>query len=172
MTKFINKLKNDKHFIVLIILLLISLFKLWYTHKDTSETTTKVVHQENTSIPQINTTTVLTATPKATHNSPDLVVSTKYKAEINGQIIEVPLKSSKETNTYILRQTVDVSDFIKDQIPTWSVGIGVGYRGNEVYYPLSVERSLDLNKAVRFEVHLDKTLRHSEGVEVHYVYRF
>ncbi len=153
-----------------LLLLLYACVRLYLAHAPT----TQVLPQGNTDVPKQQTTMTTQSsvqlTSKPTSDSPDLVVKNRYIAKVNGKTYEVPVKTTEDTLE--VTQTVDVSPLVEALSPNWSVGVGVGYHDNDVYYPLSIQRDYTPYKAVRFEMHLDKSINHIEGYEIQHVWKF
>lgn len=152
------------------LLLLYACVRLYVSHN----ASTQVLPQGNTDVPNQQTTMTTQSTvqlsPKPTSKSPDLVVSNRFIAKVNGKVYEIPAKTDKDTIE--VTQTVDVSPLVEALSPNWSVGVGVGYHDNSVYYPLSIQRDYTPYKALRFEMHIDKTINHIEGYEIQHVWKF
>ena len=152
-----------------LILLLYACVRLYMSHG----ASTQVLPQGNTAVPNQQTTLTTQSsvqlTSKVTSSSPDLVVSNRYIAKVNGKTYEVPAKTTEDTVE--VTQTVDVSPLVEALSPNWSVGIGLGYH-DDVYIPLSIQRDYTPYKALRFEMHIDKSMNHIEGYEIQHVWKF
>ena len=152
-----------------LLLLLYACVRLYLAHG----TSTQVLPQGNTDVPNAQTTLTtqssVSLTSKVTSSSPDLVVENRYIAKVNGKTYEVPAKTSEDTLE--VTQTVDVSPLVEALSPNWSVGIGLGYH-DDVYIPLSIQRDYTPYKALRFEMHIDKSMNHIEGYEIQHVWKF
>lgn len=168
-----NLLKNikailNKPLVPWLLLLLYTCVRLYLSH-----TSTQVLPQGNTDVPNAQTTlttqSTVSLTSKVTSSSPDLVVENRYIAKVNGKTYEVPAKTSEDTLE--VTQTVDVSPLVEALSPNWSVGIGLGYH-DDVYIPLSIQRDYTPYKALRFEMHIDKSMNHIEGYEIQHVWKF
>lgn len=139
--------------------------------------------QSNNQPQQVATTSSLSAAQKASPNDPDLIVTQKYVANINGKKVEVPIvaktapTSPATTGTGIsttatLKQEIDVSPLVAHMIPKWEVGIGVGTQKDKgIYIPLSIQRNYEVSKGVQFEIHLD-TSGKIVGTEIQHKWRF
>lgn len=168
-----NLLKNikailNKPLVPWLLLLIYTCVRLYLSH-----TSTQVLPQGNTDVPNAQTTlttqSTVSLTSKVTSSSPDLVVENRYIAKVNGKTYEVPAKTSEDTLE--VTQTVDVSPLVEALSPNWSVGIGLGYH-DDVYIPLSIQRDYTPYKALRFEMHIDKSMNHIEGYEIQHVWKF
>lgn len=152
-----------------LLLLLYACVRLYLSHAPT----TQVLPQGNTDVPNQQTTlttqSTVSLTSKPTSSSPDLVVENRYIAKVNGKTYEVPVKTTEDTLE--VTQTVDVSPLVEALSPNWSVGIGLGYH-DDVYIPLSIQRDYTPYKALRFEMHIDKSINHIEGYEIQHVWKF
>ena len=140
---FIQWFKEEgyKFFIIFIILLAILLIALPKgTQKEPS-----VTPKAPSAIPSVSpkVTSSISVVPKTKPTDPDLKVTQRYTAQINGKTVEVPLTKPKETlkdNQVVVSQTLDVTSAVKPLLPRWSIGTGVGRYHNETYIPLSVTR--------------------------------
>ena len=152
-----------------LLLLLYACVRLYLAHG----TSTQVLPQGNTDVLNAQTTlttqSTVSLTSKVTSSSPDLVVENRYIAKVNGKTYEVPAKTTEDTLE--VTQTVDVSPLVEALSPNWSVGIGLGYH-DDVYIPLSIQRDYTPYKALRFEMHIDKSMNHIEGYKIQHVWKF
>ena len=133
----------------------------------------------------LSTTSTLQATQKTSQNQPDLEVSQKYTAVINGEKVEVPVvhaatgstppASTGATGTSAsLKQELDVSPLVNRMVPKWELGVGVGKQKGDsgLYLPLSLQRNYAFDKAIQFELHVDPSDRKINGVELQHKWRF
>lgn len=139
--------------------------------------------QSNNQPQQVATTSSLSAAQKASPNDPDLVVTQKYVANINGKKVEVPIVAqgssaspattgAGNSTTATLKQEIDVSPLVAHMIPKWELGVGVGKnKDSGVYIPLSIQRNYEVSKGVQFEIHLD-TSGKIVGTEIQHKWRF
>lgn len=131
--------------------------------------------------------TVIDVNWKDNNDDPDLIVNNHYKATINGNTIDIPLKDKKIKEplesqpsssdapskvTAKVEQELDLSPLFKDyeKKKQWEVGTGVGVLDNKWYVPVEVQRNFDYNKAV--EVQLSVSNKTIEGVQATYKIRF
>lgn len=127
------------------------------------------VHLQETTSPSTSPSTTsestLTLTQKSAPDDPDLVISTKYVAEINGERVEVPVgAASVDESTAKVTTVVDVSPLVNAMVPNWEVGVGVGYSvDGDAYVPLSIQRNYTSDKAICVEFHFDP----SDNMRVH-----
>lgn len=112
-------------------------------------------------------TTQLTAHPKKNDTDSDLVVRQSYTATINGTKVTVPVSKATSTTTGTLKgtqqavlvQDIDVTQLVKPLVPKWELGVGLGVHKDDVYIPVSIQRNYKIDRALAFEVHLDKHLQ-------------
>lgn len=141
--------------------------------------------------PQIDSS--LSVVPKTNSDSDDLVVEHHYKATIDGEVVNIPIKtvtapsysggvvnsnsgdgvtaSNGITATY--KQELDLTPLLSDyeHKTNWEVGIGIGSHSGDVYYPVSVQRNLSHDRAVEGVVHISDSGK-VDGGEVLYKARF
>lgn len=122
----------------------------------------------------ISTSSSLVVTPKSAAGEPDLVVSNKYVAEINGKRVEAPVVTTVDQSTAKVTTEIDVSPLVDAAVPDWEVGTGVGYSvDGDVYIPVSIQRNYTHDKAVSVEIHLDPSERmQPRGFEVQHKWMF
>lgn len=144
---------------IAIVVLLVSLGVLLFIHLRqplTSNTSTSPTSKETVT----DVTTSLTLTPKT--DDTDLKLNQSYVATLNGERLEVPLKTSKVStgsSTAVVHQELDFTPMIEKMAasrePNWSVATGFGVHNSDPYVPFSISRHYKANKAVVLEVHLD-----------------
>lgn len=126
-------------------------------------------NNNNNTEPTVNTT--LTVRPKKNDTDSDLVVRQSYTATINGTKVAVPVSKDtspstlKGTQQAVLVQDIDVTQLVKPLVPKWELGVGLGVHKDDVYIPVSIQRNYKIDRALAFEVHLDKHL-HPNGLSV------
>lgn len=127
-------------------------------------------NNNNNTEPTVNTT--LTVRPKKNDTDSDLVVRQSYTATINGTKVAVPVSKAtsttgtlKGTQQAVLVQDIDVTQLVKPLVPKWELGVGLGVHKDDVYIPVSIQRNYKIDRALAFEVHLDKHL-HPNGLSV------
>lgn len=139
---------------------------------------TNVHGDENTSqLPSgssVVTSSTLEVTKKTHESDPDLIVSNRYVAEIDGQVVEAPVNTKIDESTAKVTTEVDLTPLVNQMVPDWEIGTGVGYSiDGEPYIPLSVQRNYTHNKAVSVEVHFDPSDRmRAKGIEVQHKWMF
>lgn len=113
----------------------------------------------------------LSVVPKSKGDSDDLVVEHHYKATIDGEVVNIPIRTvnsdsgsadspvvvdtgSGVTATY--KQELDLTPLLSkyEQKTNWEVGIGIGSHSGDVYYPVSIQRNLSNDRAVEGVVHI------------------
>lgn len=129
----------------------------------------------------------LVVTEKTSEDDPDLKVSQTYKAIINNQEIEVPVSvstTSKTTasssaatgtpgTTASLRQEIDVTPIVRQLVPDWELGVGIGkQRDGDVYIPVSIQRNYETHKGLQMELHVDPKDQKIDGIEIQHKWRF
>ncbi len=144
MLKYIIQwIKEEGYKILIPFIIIVLSLGLYFYHENTKG------NPKDTQTPPVVTpaspqlTTELSIKPKEKPSDPDLKVTQKYTASINGKTVEVPLSKPKETlkdNQVVVSQTLDVTSAVKPLLPRWSIGVGVGRYGSETYIPLSVTR--------------------------------
>lgn len=130
----------------------------------------------------------LSVVPKSKGDSDDLVVEHHYKATIDGEVVNIPIRTvnsdsgsadspvvvdtgSGVTATY--KQELDLTPLLSkyEQKTNWEVGIGIGSHSGDVYYPVSIQRNLSNDRAVEGVVHISSGGK-VDGGEVLYKHRF
>lgn len=136
----------------------------------------------------IDSVSSLTVTPKKDDN--DLLITHTYKATIDGEVVNVPIRtvsnpiyssvsnpvSSPDTvssgNSVSFKQELDLTPLVKDyeKKKNWEIGTGIGVHDNDVYIPISLQRNFSKDKALECIVQVeDKGIT---GGEVLYKKRF
>lgn len=160
---------NYKPLLIGVILGCVILYLLDYTSTTVRREEDTEVHSQETS--KITSKSTLKVTQKETESSPDLVFKNRYTANIDGEIVEAPLVTSKDNTTATVTHTIDVTPLVKQMTPKWEAGVGVGVHDNDVYIPVSLQRNYKQDKAVEVEVHLD-TNGDFKGAEVTHKWLF
>ena len=140
--------------------------------------------------PQISSS--FSVVPKSSPEDSDLVIEHHYKATIDGEVVNVPIRtvsnpvpvsnpdnpsslgntvSYGSTATY--KQELDLTPLLSDyeHKKNWEVGAGVGCHDGDVYFPVSVQRNFSHDRAVEGVVHLSDSGSVTGG-EVLYKHRF
>lgn len=125
-----------------------------------TKTFTSVRRVENTPVHTQETTKItsestLKVTPKTSESDPDLVVSNKYVAKINGEYVEAPVQTTKDTSTAVVSTTVDVTPLVKQMTPKWEAGVGVGCVDKEILPCVTLQRNYKEDKAVEAVIQMD-----------------
>ena len=135
--------------------------------------------------PQIDSS--LSVVPKSKGDS-DLVVEHHYKATIDGEVVNIPIRTvdsgdsspsgqlsgdSGSGVTAHYKQELDLTPLLSDyeHKTNWEVGIGIGSHSGDVYYPVSVQRNLSHGRAVEGVVHISDSGK-VDGGEVLYKHKF
>ncbi len=132
------------------------------------------VHYKETAQPshQVTSQSTLKVTQKTTEGDPDLIVSNRYVAKIDGVEVEAPVSSRKDTNTAQITTTIDVTPLVTKMTPRWEAGVGISYIEDKKIMPcVSVQRNYEYNKAIEMTAHMD-TKGHLEGVSLVHKWRF
>ncbi len=127
------------------------------------------VHTQETS--KITTESTLKVTPKVTASDPDLVVSNKYVAKINGEYVEAPVKTTKDASTAVVSTTIDVTPLVKQMAPKWEAGVGVGCVDKEILPCVTLQRNYKQDRAVEAVIQMDDR-GHFKGASVIHKWRF
>lgn len=159
-----------KFFLIFFILLAIILKVLPMKEDKPVET----IAVTSSSTPQVSTG--ITVKPKEKPTDPDLKVTQKYTAQVNGKTVEVPLSTPKETlkdNQVVVSQTLDVSAAVKPLLPRWSIGVGVGRYGSETYIPVSVTRHYKpAKRSLQFTIKYSTDKGKINGGEIQHLWSF
>ena len=135
-------------------------------HSETPKTTSQL---------PVTTQSTLSVTKKTTESEPDLIVSNKYVAKIDGKIIEAPIKdvSYKDKNsiTTTVSTTIDVTPLVKQMTPKWEAGVGIGYVDNDVLPCMTLQRNYKHDKAVEAVIQID-TSGNLKGASLVHKWRF
>lgn len=139
------------------------------------------VHQpetpKTTSQLPVTTQSTLSVTKKITESDPDLVVSNKYVAKIDGKLVEAPIKpdvsntEGKNSTTATVSTTIDVTPLVNKMTPKWEAGVGVGYVDNDVLPCMTLQRNYKHDKAVEAVIQID-TSGNFKGASLVHKWRF
>lgn len=137
-------------------------------HSETLKTTTSQL--------PVTTQSTLSVTKKITESDPDLIVSNKYVAKIDGKLVEAPIKpdvsyKDKNSTTTIVSTTIDVTPLVKQMTPKWEAGVGVGYIDNDVLPCMTLQRNYKHDKAVEAVIQID-TSGNFKGASLVHKWRF
>lgn len=123
----------------------------------------------------VNTQSTLSVTKKTTESDPDLVVSNKYVAKIDGKLVEAPMKpdvsNTKDKNQAVVSTTIDVTPLVKQMVPKWEAGVGIGYVDKDVLPCMTLQRNYKHDKAVEAVIQID-TEGNFKGASVIHKWRF
>lgn len=177
--------KTTIRYILAGILLGVLVTGLYFTSVRRGENTN--VHQPETSktttskLP-VTTQSTLSVTKKTTESEPDLIVSNKYVAKIDGKLVEAPMKpdvSYKDKNsitagsgtTATVSTTIDVTPLVKQMTPRWEAGVGIGYVDKDVLPCMTLQRNYKHDKAVEAVIQID-TDGNFKGASLIHKWRF
>lgn len=123
----------------------------------------------------VTTQSTLSVTKKTTESDPDLIVSNKYVAKIDGKLVEAPIKNvsykDKNNTTATVSTTIDVTPLVKQMTPKWEVGVGVGYIDKDVLPCMTLQRNYKHDKAVEAVIQID-TSGNFKGASLVHKWRF
>ena len=135
-------------------------------HSETPKTTSQL---------PVTTQSTLSVTKKTTESEPDLIVSNKYVAKIDGKIVEAPIKDvsykDKNSTTTTVSTTIDVTPLVKQMTPKWEAGVGIGYVDNDVLPCMTLQRNYKHDKAVEAIIQID-TSGNLKGASLVHKWRF
>lgn len=177
-------MKLDSKYIpwVIVLVLLGILGFQWYSQR-----------AANNQLPTTNTpaiigqTTEVSTEPKASPQDPDVKLTQTYTAEINGQKVTVPVKSSGPSGvTGVIKQEADMTKVInqalaaeekllKEQLKPapWEVSAGIGVHDGDYYVPIELQRNYSKDKAISVEVHQDlPDIKKTTGGELKHTWKF
>lgn len=169
--------KTTIRYILAGILLVVLIIGLYFTSVRRGGNTN--VHQpetpKTTSKLPVTTQSTLSVTKKITENEPDLIVSNKYVAKIDGKLVEAPMKNvsykDKNSTTTTVSTTIDVTPLVKQMTPKWEAGIGVGYVDKNVLPCMTLQRNYKHDKAVEAVIQID-TSGNFKGASLVHKWRF
>lgn len=163
---------------ILLVVVGVLIIGLYFTSVRRGENTN--VHQPETSKittskHTVTTQSTLSVTKKTTESEPDLIVSNKYVAKIDGKLVEAPMKNvsykDKNNTTTTVSTTIDVTPLIKQMTPKWEVGVGVGYVDKDVLPCMTLQRNYKHDKAVEAVIQID-TNGNFKGASLIHKWRF
>lgn len=118
--------------------------------------------------------TNVTATLKESPSEPDVTLTNTYVANVNGEILKIPVVTPHELNsldaktTGKITQTIDLTPVINNMNnkykKNWEVGIGYGIHNGKSYVPVEIQRNYKADKAISIEFH--KTTKGTQGYEI------
>lgn len=103
--------------------------------------------------PMVTSSTTLDVSPKQEPSAPDLVVDHSYVAVVNGEKLEVPLKTTDKTTSKVTT-VVDMTPIVSKLTPKWEAGIGVSYYNKKILPTISVQRNYQHDKAIEMSLYL------------------
>lgn len=170
--------KTTIRYILAGVLVIVLIIGLYFTSVRRGENTN--VHQPET--PKITTSklpvttqSTLSVTKKTTESEPDLIVSNKYIAKIDGKLVEAPMKNvsykDKNSTTTTVSTTIDVTPLVKQMTPKWEAGVGIGYIDKDVLPCMTLQRNYKHDKAVEAVIQID-TDGNFKGASLVHKWRF
>ena len=169
--------KTTIRYILAGVLVIVLIIGLYFTSVRRGENT-NVHHSETpktTSKLPVTTQSTLSVTKKTTESEPDLIVSNKYVAKIDGKIVEAPIKDvsykDKNSTTTTVSTTIDVTPLVKQMTPKWEAGVGIGYVDNDVLPCMTLQRNYTHDKAVEAIIQID-TSGNLKGASLVHKWRF
>lgn len=178
-----NKNKRNILYVVIILFIIVLTYGIYkWIHKEEP-------HKDKP-LNTIDSVSSLTVTPKKDDNDNDLLITHTYKATIDGEVVNIPIRTVPNTvsnsvpdsvypsdslysgNTVSYKQELDLTPLVKDyeKKKNWEIGTGIGVHDNDVYIPISLQRNFSKDKALECIVQVeDKGIT---GGEVLYKKRF
>ena len=169
---------------VVLIPIVLSLFVFVFPHRSSSPAPSP----NSAGNPEI--TSSLSVVPKTSPSDSDLIVEHHYKATIDGETVNIPIRvvhsvdSSGSVNNGVVsdsgsgvtatyKQELDLTPLLSqyEHKTNWEVGVGVGSHDGDVYFPVFIQRNLSHDRAVEGVVHLSDSGKVNGG-EVLYKHRF
>lgn len=161
-------LRNYKIWLCTSIVLLIALIATYRT-LDTTKNDLQALKETKIDTSTTTNKTTLTseiqASQKVSESEPDLILDTKYTAQLNGHKVTVPIRKTTMSNTEkpkggtnvtaSVTQELDVSNLVEPLLPDWEVGVGIGVHDSNVYVPVAIQRNYKIDRAVEAVIHLD-----------------
>lgn len=123
----------------------------------------------------IRETNTVTIKEKTAVTDPDLVVNNRYVTRINGETIEIPKKTTKDTTTTV-SNTVNLDPVVRkladaEYKRNWEVSTGIGKsHDGDWYIPIGLQRNYNYDRALEVSVGVSKD--HIENVQVVHKWKF
>ena len=117
--------------------------------------------------------TNITATLKEYPSEPDVTLTNTYVANVNGEILKIPVVTPHELNsdaktTGKITQTIDLTHVVNNMNnkykKNWEVGIGYGIHNGKSFVPVEIQRNYKEDKAISIEFHT--TTKGTQGYEI------
>lgn len=151
-----------------------------YIHKTPTVDTPNKAQQNPTKVTE---DTTISVSPKRSPEEPDLVINNRYIAEVNGETIEIPKKTTATTTdpkdsdtTARVSTTIDLDPVVRkladaEYKRNWEVSTGLGRSHDGHYYvPIGVQRNYNYDRALEFSIGVSKD--HIENAQVVHKWRF
>lgn len=174
-------MKNKNWTFVFVFLVMVVVLLLSFHHRSSRSSSSPSPNSGGN--PVVNSS--LSVVPK-TNSDSDLVVEHHYKATIDGEVVNIPIRTIDSGSvdspdvvdngsgvTAHYKQELDLTPLLSDyeHKTNWEVGAGIGSHDGDVYYPVSVQRNLSHDRAVEGVVHISDSGK-VDGGEVLYKHKF
>lgn len=186
----IDFIKNNKKTIILIVLLVFTTAIATYFFMKPKAVPVNPAPITTDAV--INQKTAVEVVPKTSKDDNDLEITQRYKANVNGTTVEVPVVSKGVTmdgTKAVVNQEIDMSKVINSALTierekvkqeykkNWELSIGVGSHEGDTYIPIELQRNYAKDKALSIEIHLDaedlaKMKPVVDGWEVKHTWKF
>lgn len=178
-----NWLKDNAVLIVSVVIGIVCTVVLFSFHSSTAPVNGVKSSPNNDGNPNISSS--FSVVPKTSPEDSDLVIEHHYKATIDGEVVNVPIRNVSNPNSvsspdnvdnsvsFGYKQELDLTPLLSDyeHKKNWEVGAGVGCHDGDVYFPVSVQRNLSHDRAVEGVIHLSDS-GSVNGGEVFFKKRF
>lgn len=123
----------------------------------------------------IRETNTVTIKEKERDTDPDLVVDNKYVTKVNGETIEIPKTTTKDTTTTVSNE-INLEPVVRkladaEYKRNWEVSTGIGRsHDGDWYVPIGIQRNYNYDRALEVSVGVSKD--HIENVQVVHKWKF
>lgn len=123
----------------------------------------------------VRETNTVTIKEKERVTDPDLVVDNRYVAKVNGETIEIPKVTTKDTTTTVSNK-IDLEPVVRkladaEYKRNWEVSTGIGKsHDGDWYIPIGLQRNYNYDRALEVSVGVSKD--HIENVQVVHKWKF
>lgn len=164
--------------LLLTILLTIISFYLGYQYANITLTTSSPQLTTSPNDPKrvLKDTTEVTVRSKVSPDEPDLEVTNRYIAKVNGKTLEVPMETHKEDSSAKVSTEINLTPVVreladKEYKRNWEVSTGLGRSHDGHWYvPIGIQRNYNYDKAI--EVSIGLTHDHIETIQVAHKWKF
>lgn len=159
---------------ICIILVVLGVY-LWYSYSNKHHDAPKVEQPATAAIK-----TTVKVVPKESPTDNDLEVTQVYRANVNGNQVNIPVVN-KENSKGVIKQEVDLSAVTQLQRKVderefkknWEIGTGVGVHEGDIYIPVEIQRNYKPDRAIAVEVHMSPEIPpRVNGGEVKWIKKF